>query len=260
MRTKLAALCLGTLALFSACADAGNDTAGPEGEDGDPDATATAAARGTPAVERAAEGEVNRPKEGEYVYSYESESTNAATPTASPRRSSPDAELISAVNEDGDVTTTNEKTTEGAATASSQWRWSDDRVVELSFETKTSQGSAGCKFDTPIEVLRLPIKKEKYDTQEFDGSGTSCDGQRTITIEDTEDTKDDGGTTWSTWRIRIETEVRATGVTNRSTIIRWFSPDLGKDIRTETTSELVNASGGVSARGESTSVLKTYPT
>ena len=260
MRTRFAALCLGALVLFAGCGDAGDDTGEPPArtQEGGPDGADDAA--GTPRVSRAAEGEVNRPGEGRYVYSYESESTNAATPTASPRRSSPDAELTSTVSHDGDVVVTQEKSSEGPAVATSRWRWDDDKVVELSFETKAGTGAgAGCEFETPIEVLHLPIKEEKFETQEFDGTGTSCDGERTVEVEAQEDTEDANGTRWSTWRIRVETQVRSSGVTNRSTIIRWFSPDLGKDVRTETTSELLNPDGDVSARGESTSVLKTYP-
>ena len=264
MRSKLAALCLALVIAATGCATNGDDV----GTEADP--TERARPEVTPGADASpgdGDGDggdeqtddVNRPREGTYVYDYASESTNASTPTASPRRAAEEAELTSKVSHDGDVITTEEKSSEGPAVATSRWRWSDDGAVELSFETKTQQATSGCRFEKPIEMLRIPIKAEKFEKQSFDGTGTSCNGERTVTVERMEDVEDEEGKTWPTWRMVIETSVRGQGLTNRSTVVRWFSPELGKDIKIETTSELVNASGSVSARGESTSVLKAYP-
>jgi hypothetical protein len=269
MRSKLAVLCLGLLCFGAGCATDGDDARTRQAQETDgaePDATNGAAAspeadeNGDENGERVeAPAEVNRPREGTYVYSYASESTNASAPNATPQRAPEGAELTSKVTQDGDIITTEEKASTGPAVATARWRWSDDRAVELSHETKSPRGTAGCRFEEPIEMLHFPMKVEEFETQNLDGEGTSCNGTRDVAVEGTEEVEDEDGKAWPTWRVRYESQARGMGFTNRTTVVRWFSPELGKDVKTETTSELIDESDKVTQRGESTSVLKAYP-
>jgi hypothetical protein len=263
MRSKLATLCLGLVVLAAACGGGGGDDNGTEGGSGGDNPSASESAGGpvkTPSVKAAPSGEVNRPKAGAYVYDYSSESTNAATPDSPARTSSPDAELSSKVSYDGDEMTVEEQTTEGPAVATVVRRWSDDGMVELSFKTKAGGGSAGCEFSTPLEMLRIPIKTESFGVKKFVGKGNSCDGQRTVTVGEKATTKDADGATWSVWKVVVENQVRSSvGLTTKSTVTNWFSPDLGKEIRISSVVESINSANAVQARGETTSVLKTYP-
>jgi len=175
------------------------------------------------------------------------------------RTSPPDAEWLSKITYDGDVVVQQDKTNQGSAVSTVKRRWRGDAVEELEFGTKTDKGSAGCVFDDPMVVLRIPVEEGKMPTQEFEGEGANCDGTRTITVERREDVTDAEGRAWPSWRIRVETVVKSTGLTNKSTDTRWFSPDLGKDIRIEGVAEYINPSGGVAARAESEILLESYP-
>jgi len=253
MNKVLSALIL--VLLYASCGDTGGTSQATD------DAGATPA-RATPAgVKAAKEGTVNLPKEGTYVYDYESERRNAATPNATPQRSSSDAELSSKVTVNRDVVTIADQTTEGPAVATVKRRHADDGVYELSFETRAPQGTPGCTFENPIKILPIPLKEEALDSQSFEGDGTSCDGERKVTIEGPEDVKDADGAAWSTWRIVMVNTVRTTsGLSSRSTLTLWFSPDLGKEVKAESVAETLDADGQVAARGESTQLLKSYPT
>lgn len=257
MKKTLIALCLTTAMLASACGggDGGGDTAG----DDRPATTAGDGTARTPDVEAAEEGRVNVPEEGTYVYEYSSEQQNASTPDATPRRSKEGAELRREVSVSDDVITTADRTSEGSAVATVKRKIEEDGVYELSFETKTDQGTSGCTFSEPIRMIPIPLAEGELDAQPLEGEGGSCDGERTITVEGREETEDAEGVTWTTWRIEVETVVRGEGITNRSTDTRWFSPDLGTDIRVEGLAEFVNPEGDTVARASSTSVLKSRP-
>lgn len=214
----------------------------------------------TPDVDAAPEGGVNRPREGTYAYAYESRQTNTATPDATPRRSKPNATFTSKVSRDGDVYTFADNSSEGPAVATRRQRWEDDRVLEVSSEITANDKKAGCTYSEPIEVLRIPLKKEKLEPQELRGSGTNCNGTRTIAFEEREDVLDDAGLTWSTWRITSETVIKTdVGLTQRSTDTRWFSPDLGKEVKLEGVTEYIDPDGKVTVRAEQSVLLTSFP-
>jgi hypothetical protein len=262
MKTNVTAACL-LLFLAAACGGRG----GGDG-DGGPNASAPASvsanapevdATAPEDVKQAPADGVNRPVEGTYLYTFKSETINAATPDAPPRTSPPDAEWQSTISYDGDEVVTKDKTSEGSAVSTVRRTWDDDAVREVSFGTTTDQGTGDCTFDEPVVVLKLPIEEGKLPTQELKGEGVNCNGERTITVEQRDDATDATGHIWPAWRIKVATTVEATGLTKTSTDTRWFSPDLGKDIRVKGVAEYVNPSGGVSARATSEIVLKRYP-
>jgi hypothetical protein len=114
-------------------------------------------------------------------------------------------------------------------------------------------------FDESVVVLRFPIKEGKLPMQNFKGTGTNCDGERTITIEGREDVRDGEGRVWPAWRIEVDTVVKSVGLTNNQKDTRWFSPDLGKDIKIKGSGRYINPSGVVAAQATNEIVLKSYP-
>ena len=263
MKTKLLAVCLGLL-LLAACGGGGGGTT-DDTANGSPGASTSANAPEIDAtipkdVKEAPEDGVNKPLEGAYTYTLTSETTNAATPDAPKRTSPPDAEWTSTISYEGDTVVTKDKTSEGSAVSTVKRTWDDDAVREVSFGTTTDQGTGDCTFEEPVVVLKLPIEEGKLPKQDFKGEGVNCNGQRTITVEQRDDTTDANGRAWPAWRIKVETSVKATGLTKTSVDTRWFSPDLGKDIRVKGITEYVNPSGGVAARAVSEIALKDYPT
>jgi hypothetical protein len=262
MRSKLLALFIGlALLAAAACGDGGSTDDGvADGNNGGPSASAPADGPvKTPKVKAAAASGVNRPKEGVYEYEFASQSTNASTPDATPKRSSPDAELRSTVSYEGDDTVTADKTSEVDATSTVVHRFTDDAVLEISFKLETEQGSGGCTYSEPIEILPIPIEKTTIPKQTYEGRGASCGGERTIAIERQTTVKDAAGTTWKVWLIRVDTQGTSAGLTKKTVDMRWFSPDLGKDIRYEQSNDYINEAGAVAAHSEASSLLKAYP-
>jgi hypothetical protein len=264
MKTKLTvAFALAVLLFASACGSRGDDggtgaNASPGGitEGGAPEIDATI----PDDVEEAPEGGLNRPAEGTYVYALKSETENAATADAPVRTSAPDAEWQSTISYEGDdEIVQKDKISEGSAVSTVRRIWGDDGVREVSFGTTTDQGTGDCTFTEPIVVLEIPIEEGKLPTHEFEGEGVNCNGERTITVEQRDDATDANGHVWPAWRIKVTTVVKATGLTKTSTDTRWFSPDLGKDIRVNGVTEYVNPSGGVAARATTEILLKRYP-
>lgn len=259
MKTRSVAAAVLSVVLLAACG--GGSDVGDLREPGETSAAGRddAAVR-TPDVDAAPEGGVNRPREGTYTYTYESRQTNASTPDAAPRRSKANATYTSKVSRDGDVYTFADSSSEGPAVATRKQRWEDDRVLEVSSEITTDDQQAGCTYSEPIEVLRIPLKEEKFPPQELEGSGTNCNGTRTLAVEGREDVLDDAGLTWSTWRITSETVIKTdVGLTQRSTDTRWFSPDLGKDVKLEGTTEYIDPDGKVTVRAEQSVLLTSFP-
>lgn len=262
MRTKLTAVLVGLL-LLAACGggnggEGGRASGSPAGEvAGDAPAID---AKIPDDVEEAPDGGANKPPEGRYTYTLATKTTNAATPDAPPKTSPPDASWTSTITYEGDVVVQEDKLSTGPGVSTVKRRWDDDAVRELSFGTKTPQGEGSCTFDEPVVVLELPIEEGTVPTQKFKGEGTNCNGERKIAVVKRDDAIDANGHVWPTWLITVETTVKGTGITSRAKDSRWFSPDLGKDIRDEGITEYINPSGGVAARAETEIVLAEYPT
>jgi hypothetical protein len=210
-------------------------------------------------VDPAPDDGVNRPKEGTYIYAFDG-SRSAADPSAEPVSAPEDAEFESKVSIDGGVIETVEQTSYGSTVATTTYRWKADTVLELSIETKSSAGTAGCEVESPIEVIRIPIKKGKYTSQDYDGTGIACDRTKETEVLRQEDVRDAEGRTWSTWVFEIKTVGRSPGLTEEFTETKWFSPDLGKDIKTETETAGIGAGGKELYRAQTSTLLKRYPT
>lgn len=242
-----------------------------------PGATATAAAGATPTpapgqataaptgasqtqpTKPAAEGGVNTPKDGSYVYTYSGESDDPFNPAAPPQRF--DGELTVEISHEGNVYTSEQTNTETPGRFTTRTRWETDRILLLSFKTETSGGDFSCTFDPPLLVAKIPIRPETFPTQNFKGTGNACEGKLDITVEGQETVKDATGRSWDTWRARIRLQAGNEQFTNTTDQKQWLSPELGVEVRTDGTShgEIRTAGGSQTFDGKATSALKRHP-
>lgn len=211
-------------------------------------------------VKKAPTGKINAPANGEYSYEYSTEDTNAATPQATPRRSKPDAQLHRTVSRDGDVIETADQSTEGPAVATIRQKLESDGLFDLGAKIVAGKNQSSCDYESPLLNIRFPLKAGSYPKQAFTGKGNSCAGERTIKVVGKEVVKDANGLAWSTWRIEIDTTVRGTGLTKVNHDTRWYSPDLGEDIKFDGSAKYINAQGGTSLTATQHSLLLAYPT
>jgi hypothetical protein len=258
MKKALSALVL--VALFAACGNSGSngsdDTPEAPGSadatSGDPSSTARPAG-----VKAAPRDGINRPIDGSYVYAFDGSSER---PSASPVQAPEDAEFTSKVTNDGDKMTTADQTSIGTTVSTTAYQWGDDAVSELSIETKSNAGTVGCKLDEPVDVIRIPIKKGEFGAQTYKGTGVACDRTKDVNVLRQENVEDAEGRSWSTWVFEVTTVGKSPGLTEEFTETKWFSADLGKDIKTEVETVGTDAAGKEAYRAQTSTLLKSYPT
>lgn len=207
----------------------------------------------------AAEGGVNAPKDGSYVYTYSGESDDPFNPTAPPQKF--DGELTVDISHQGNVYTSEQTNTETPGRFTTRTRWEADRILLLSFKTETSGGDFSCTFDPPLLIAKIPIRPETFPTQNFKGTGNACQGKLDITVEGQETVKDATGRSWETWRARIRLQAGNEQFTNTTDQKQWLSPELGVEVRTDGTShgEIRTAGGSQTFDGKAASALKRHP-
>ncbi len=285
MRALIAAV---ALALFAAgCGQEGSITPGLAGRDATPSATATAAspqespgatdAAGTAApvpgqatagptagpqsqpTKPVAQGGVNTPKDGSYVYTYAGESDDPFNPTAPPERF--DGEQTVDISHQGNVYTSEHTNTEEPGRTTTRSRWEPDRILLLSFKAETAGGDFNCTFDPPLLIAKIPVRPETFPTQTLKGTGNFCEGKLDITVEGQETVKDATGRSWSTWRVHVRLQAGNEQFTLTTDDKQWLSPELGVEIRTNGTShgEIRTAGGSQTFDGKATSALKRHP-
>lgn len=126
-------------------------------------------------------------------------------------------------------------------------QWEADRVVQLSNATVIGGEEKVCDYEPPLEILHIPMFSESFEEQHF--SGTACEQTVQISVLDIDTVKDATGRNWPVWQI----EVRSESAGRFESETRWFSPELGRDIRVETTTQ-TGESESQTAR-----VLSRYP-
>lgn len=141
-------------------------------------------------------------------------------------------------------------------------RWERTRVLLLRLQLSTSEGDVECRFNTSaggLELAHFPYRPETFPRQEW--SNDRCSGfhqqqvvgQENLTVR---------GRTWSTWKVVTTTRLRIDlpteggtpepgDFTTRQT--QWVAPDLGVDVKTESTSQSDGSSD------TSTRELTAYP-
>lgn len=241
--------------------------AGPSGAQGTPAPTgagqpgggAGGAAGGAAPTKPAAEGGVNTPKDGTYVYAYSGESSDPFNPGAPPERF--DGELNVDVSHRGNVYTSEQTNTESPGRFTTRARWEADRILLLSYKSETPAGDFSCTLDPPLVIAKIPVKPEKFPTQTISGSGNACEGKLDITVEAKETVKDANGKDWETWRAHVMLQVGNDQFTSTSDQRQWLSPELGVEIRSDGTSsgEFKTPGGAQQFGGKATTVLKRHP-
>ncbi|MGH2651285.1 MAG: hypothetical protein ACRDHK_08755, partial [Actinomycetota bacterium] len=252
---------LASLLLYAACGQEGNIVPGLASSDGDPAGptpsagtaaepsptapgatkapAATAAATAPPGGTQAqptkpvAEGGINPPKDGRYVYTYQGESTDPFNPGAPPQKFS--GELYSEVSHQGNVYTEEQTNTETPGRFTTRTRWESSRILLLSFNTETAGGDFSCVFDPPLTIANIPIKPGTIPTQTFKGRGNACNGKLDITVETKENTTDANNKTWSAWRVKVRIEAGNEQFNTITDERQWLAPELGVEVRTDGT-------------------------
>ncbi|MEX0874729.1 MAG: hypothetical protein WD646_09075 [Actinomycetota bacterium] len=163
------------------------------------------------------EGGVNRPQTGLYVY--ELTSTGETEVPAGTK-------ITIDVSADGDLFTTLQTNNRNSNTAAVKEQWDANRVLRISTTVKVGDDEGVCVFEPSVETIRIPLKVEVYPDQEW--SGENCEGTTTIRVTRQQNVEDAGGRVWPTWKIEEKTMGES-----RTHLVRFFSPALGVDIRTE---------------------------
>ncbi len=216
------------------------------GSDGDDPPDETSENGGSPGDERGNEGgpearaQASRPKPGAYVYDLIGIGFTAGDVPQGTRLT----ETIQADNNIDTVLITNNVNKNKRRV---RYRWESKRVEQLSNETIILGVSRTCVYQPPVEILHLPIRREDY--KEQTPQGAACERIIEVSVVGTEGVKDATGRVWTTWIINFHSEGGGRALDET----RWFSPELGVNIRVESSSE---TSG---ARNETAQVLRSHP-
>lgn len=153
-------------------------------------------------------------------------------------------EELSASGNDYSVLITNNQ---NSNTRTIRLRWEEERVVQLSNQTTVGGDRRTCNFEPPLETLHIPIRIEEFSEQATGGPG--CNQTVAISVVGRQEIQDATGRTWSTWIIEMQS--LSGGRTDEET--RWFSPELGRDVRIDTATETDTR------RSETTQLLSSFP-
>lgn len=203
-------------------------------------------------VESTAGNTPNRPKAGTYVYELSVKSLDPDD--ESKELQSVNAEQTEKITIDEDVVTSELSTDRAKVVDRIVTKWEKDRILLLSSGTSTGSGFPTCEFEPPITVLHIPIRAGKTDAQEWDSPG--CKGQMTIEVIGPATAPDASGKAWKTWKYEV-TETTRTAGTITLVEKRWFSPELGRNIRWERDTRSEQASSRY--HHVTQAALKSYP-
>ncbi len=165
------------------------------------------------------------------MYDLSGEASDPFNPSAPPEKFASGASTTSQLRHDGDIVIDESTSSESAGRTTTKARWASARVTLVSLTVETPAGSFACTFKPELVIIHIPIKAEKFPTQNISGDGNACGGKVDITVEGKEDVKDAAGKTWSTWRVKVHTQTDSGQLKTTNDETRWFSPDLGVQIR-----------------------------
>lgn len=225
-----------TVVALSACAGEPDPfaTSEPAADDGAAASTQTPRAR----QDSGPPSEVKRPPAGDYVYKIVGLGTTTVDENTL---------LTERVSVAGDEFVIDVSNNRNDNTQQLRLRWEANRVVQLSNDISVDGVRRTCVYEPPLVLFNLPMKSEDLDEQSFDS--TRCEQSIAISVTERASVKDDTGRTWATWVIEVLREGR--GRTDEET--HWFAPELGRDIRVETTSE------SAEAYNHTLRILRSYP-
>lgn len=179
---------------------------------------------------------VRRPRSGKYVYDLVGRGTTKV-PAGS--------QLTESVSSSGDAYTSDISNNKNSNTRRIRYKWETDKVLQTSVESTINGRTTKCTYQPPLEVLHLPIHTEKFPTQRWESN--ECSGQLEFEVFGQEEVDDATGRPWVTWRIEVR------DASGRPVETRWFSAELGRDVRNQSISDV----DGVTQQTET--VLRSYP-
>lgn len=179
--------------------------------------------------------EVTRPEPGTYTYEV---TARAFDPRGRTRvvNSVEGVELTDKVTADGD-TYVSEITTAANPDLVTRLRtrWDDQGLLLVSSETETPDGASSCDFEPPVEIVPIPLVEGRLKRQTWESA--HCRGTVEVAVKGPETVADTTGRRWRTWAITVRTRTVVTDASTDETETRWFSPELGKDVRTSRIAE-----------------------
>lgn len=215
---KIAVLLATTLLVLSSCASDGD----LEEETSEP----RSACETSPPEEldegSGASANVKRPTPGAYLYDI---CGLGGTPVQSGTR------LTEKIGREGDIDSIEITTNVNDNVRRVLLRWEENRVVQLINGTVIRGVGRRCTYDPPLEILHIPMRAETFPEQQSDP--TRCQGKINIAVLGRQGVRDATGRTWQTWVIELNGEKEAQTEQEK----HWFSPDLGRDIRIEVSTE-----------------------
>jgi len=203
----------------------------------------------------ASQGGANPPKDGTYTYRTDG---NSNSPQTGPQTYT-NQTVTSKISHSGNVYSTAQSTNQGTSTSKNQW--TSTEVLFLSININSPYGTFSCTYNPPLVITKFPTKPETFPQQKLDGSGNACGGTLDISVLRKENVTDAAGHTWSAWlyHVKITSSFTYNGapVTSKSDEMRWFSPDIGVQVKSVADTTMTSALG--TTTGHSTTLLKTRP-
>jgi hypothetical protein len=200
-------------------------------------------------------GKANPPKDGSYAYRSDG---NTNSPSTGPQSYS-NQTITTKISHSGNVYSSEQSTNQGTVTSRDQWNSAN--IQFLSVKIESPYGTFTCTYNPPLVIAKFPIKPETFPQQKLQGSGNACGGTLDISVLDKENVQDATGHTWSAWKlhVKINSSFKYNGqpVSSSSDEMRWFSPDLGIEVKS--IADTSNSSPLGKATGHATTVLKSHP-
>ena len=181
---------------------------------------------------------VERPRAGDYVYDFCG---------LGETRIGDGTQLTEHIAVEGDIYIVDVTNNRNKNTRRYRLRWEEGRVVQLSNVTNIGGSPRGCAYEPPIENIPIPLKVHDLPPQTT-GNG-ACEQTLDISVVGRATVEDATGKKWATWIIDYEAESGSRTDQER----HWLSPELGHDVRVETTSQ---SQGNTTQTAQ---LLRSYP-
>lgn len=138
-----------------------------------------------------------------------------------------------------------------ASTLRTRTLWKEDGVYLIYTRMALPDLRYDCRTEPFPNLLAVRVKRGVYPEQSW--SGERCSGTTQVTVHGSEVVADAQGRSWRTWKIETTTTYRMAArreidgkpfgeVSGRISSTRWFTPDIGVDIK-EVRSERGDAAG-----------------
>jgi hypothetical protein len=219
MIRRVASVLLAVLVVFSACS---SDADVGEEETPEPKGPCQTSPPSDLEEDSGASDDIRRPATGDYVYEF---CGLGGTDVPSGTK------LKENLAREGDLDSIEVSTNINRNLRRIVLRWEEGRVLQLINGTIIAGRGRRCTYDPPLEILHIPIRVESFAQQDTDPS--LCRGRVDVSVLGRQSVRDGEGRRWTTWVIEVNSEAPSQTEQER----HWFAPDLGRDVRVETTTE-----------------------